>query len=350
MSGPARSYATVRVPATTANLGAGFDCIGMAVDKGLTVSVELRAGSKETVSLGRSGTLRELDLGGLSDVGEDLIWQGFRAVQRGRGGRDGIRGSIRFEASSDVPIARGLGSSAAALLAGAALANAALGLLLSLDDLAQICSRIEGHGDNVGAAAYGGAVLVSPRAGGSYFAPLPVHESLGFAFAVPEFETRTELARAALPGEVAFATAVNAAARSASLVRGLQTADRQLLAAGLDDVLHVPHRKALVPHYERVAQAARAAGAFGATLSGSGSSMVAIAPRGVAAQVAAAMARAWCTAGVGARGFATGVCHEGLTANSTRITANSRQTTANSRPQTTDLRPQTSGETKCQLQ
>jgi homoserine kinase len=337
MSAPARRYAAVRVPATTANLGAGFDCLGMAVDKWLNVSVELRA-EGQAVTLRRGGTLRRLDRAGLSGLHEDLICQGFYAVVNRFAGSDGFGGSLHFEASSDIPIGRGLGSSAAALVAGAALANAIFGLLLSVDDLAQICARIEGHGDNVGAAAYGGAVLVSPRAsGGSYYVPVPVHESLGFAFAVPEFETRTELARAALPATVPFTTAVNAAARSASLVRGLQTADRELLAAGLDDVLHVPHRKALVEHYERVAQAARSAGAFGATLSGSGSSVVAIAPRALAPQVATAMAGAWCTGGVGARGFATGVCHDGM-----------KLRTTNSRPQTTEHRLQTTGEAQCQ--
>lgn len=309
--------AQVRVPATTANLGAGFDCVGLALGKWLRVSVELRTGTRDEdglVTIHRTGTLRTLDRAGIADPRQDLICVGFRKAERQLNGRNGFNGSLHFEGNSDIPIGRGFGSSAAALLAGAALANATLGLGLTVEQLAQICAEVEGHGDNAGAAAFGGAVLVTPRgSGGQYFAPLPVHESLGFAFAVPEFETRTDLARAALPAEIPFAAAVNAAARSAALVRGLQTADCGLLSVGLDDVLHVPHRKALVPHFERVAHAARAAGAVGATLSGSGSSMLAVATRSFAPQVAQAMAGAWCTAGVSARGFATGVCHAGLT-------------------------------------
>ena len=304
--------ASVRVPATTANLGAGFDCIGLALDRWLRVSVELRSGNRDEqglVTIHRTGTLTQLDRSGPSLAKDDLIWQGFNEAQRGRGK---FRGSIHFEANSDIPVARGLGSSAAALLAGAALANQALGLLLTPHDLAQICTHIEGHGDNVGAAALGGAVLVTPKGFAPAFSALPVHESLGFAFAVPDFETRTDLARAALPSTVPFRTAVLAASKAASLVRGLETADRSLLTAGLSDVLHVEHRKPLIPHYERVVKAARNAGAWGATLSGSGSSIVAVAPRAQARIVAGAMAEAWRTVNVPADAFATGVCLSGL--------------------------------------
>ncbi len=313
MSAHVIARASVRVPASTANLGAGFDCIGVAIDKWLRVSAELRNDTSDDqglVTFHRTGTLRELDRAGLSEPREDLIWKGFNEVQRGRGG---FSGSLHFEASSDIPIGKGLGSSAAALLAGAALANATLGLGLGADELAQVCARLEGHGDNVGAAAFGGAVLVAPGARGHCFSPLPVHEGLGFAFAVPEFETRTDRARAALPANVPFATAVSAAARSASLVRGLHTADAALLAAGLGDVLHVPTRKSLVPHYDLVVDAALSAGAFGATLSGSGSSILAVVPRPAGPSVAAAMAEAWRDAGVETRAFSTGVCQAGLT-------------------------------------
>ncbi|MDE3150906.1 MAG: homoserine kinase [Gemmatimonadota bacterium] len=309
--------AQVRVPATTANLGAGFDCLGLALDRWLRVSAELRSGNRDEeglVTFHRTGTLTALDRAGIASVRDDLIWQGFERVLLQFRDKHGFRGSVHFEANSDIPVARGLGSSAAALLAGAALANEAFGLLLSAEDLARLCTDLEGHGDNVGAAALGGAVLVTPRAFAPAFSQVPVHESLGFAFAVPSFETRTDLARAALPSSVPFRTAVLAASKAASLVRGLQTADRGLLTAGLNDVLHVEHRKPLIPHYERVARAARNAGAFGATLSGSGSSIVAVAPRNQAAIVAGAMAEAWRAVDVPADAFATGVCPTGVTA------------------------------------
>jgi len=313
MTAPIKPFVSVRVPASSSNLGAGFDCVGMAIDKWLRVSAEVRDDGRAQVHIARTGTLRALDRTGPSDVHDDLLYTGFRAVLDACSGSDGFKGSIHFDADSDIPVARGLGSSAAALLAGAAVANAAFGLGLDANVLAQICARIERHGDNAGAAALGGAILVTPQWPSLYFTQLPVHESLGFAFAVPDFETHTELARASLPSEVPFRTAVSAAARSAALVHGLTTGSRQLLTAGLNDVLHVEHRKPLIPHYERVVRAARSAGAYGATLSGSGSSIVAIAPRETAPLVAGAMAEAWRSASVPADAFATGVGLAGLT-------------------------------------
>jgi homoserine kinase len=312
MSKPTAKRASVRVPASTSNLGAGFDCVGMAVDRWLRVSAEVRFDGRGEVSILRTGTLRALDVSGPSDLRSDLLYVGFKEVSRTRDGRDGFDGSISFEADSDIPVARGLGSSAAALLAGAALANETLGLGLDTATLAQICARVEGHGDNVGASALGGAILVTPKWQALLFTPLAVHESLGFAFAVPDFETHTDLARATLPTQVPFRTAVTAAAKSAALVQGLSTGNRQLLTSGLADVLHVEHRKPLVPHYERVVRAACGAGAFGATLSGSGSSLVAIAPRDTAPIVAGAMAEAWRGVNIPADAFAARVCLAGL--------------------------------------
>ena len=312
MTPPLITRASVRVPATTSNLGAGFDCVGVALDRWLRVDAEVRHDGRELVHIHRTGTLRALDAAGITNVRDDLLYRGFEAVLKRCSGSNGFSGSVYFNADSDIPIARGLGSSAAALLAGAALANATLGLMLSVDELAQLCARIEGHGDNVAPAALGGAILVSPRAPWLTFSPLLVSDALGFAFAIPEFECHTDLARAALPTQVPFATAVTAAARAAALVQGLGTGDRDLLVVGLDDELHVPHRLPLVPFFEHVAHAARAAGAYGATLSGSGSAIVAITPRAIAAQVSTAMAGAWRAAGIDARGFATGVGLSGL--------------------------------------
>ena len=129
-------------------------------------------------------------------------------------------------------------------------------------------------------------------------APLEVHASLVFVFAVPDVEVATERARAALPPSVSHRTAATAAAKAGALIAGLARADAGLLAAALDDVLHVPHRRALVPGYDAVTAAARATGAFGATLSGSGSSILAVTPASAAPGVADAMAHAWRALGV----------------------------------------------------
>src|SRR5438445_714285 len=242
-------------------------------------------------------------LAGLTRPAErDLLYQGFRSACRAAG-REPPPGLV-LEASSDIPIARGLGSSAAAVVAGAAAAAGLLALDLSDETLAALCVELEGHPDNVAAAIYGGATLVLRGAAGKLaFTPLPVHPSLVLVFAVPDFGVETERARAVLPHVVPHRSAVTAAARSAALVHGLAHADAALLAAGLDAVLHVPYRRSLVRHYDAVVAAARGAGGFGATLSGSGSAIVAVAPFEQAAAVEQAMARAWQEQGVAAETF-----------------------------------------------
>ena len=290
----------VRVPGSTSNLGAGFDCIGMAVDRWLTVTVR-RDGSESTMPrVVRHGTLASL---GTLRGDRDTIFAGFRAACTAGGAA--VPTGLVFEAQSDIPVARGIGSSAAAAVAGAALANVMLSLRFDARTLAGLGAALEGHPDNVAPSVYGGAVLA--LAGDPItVSPLEVHPSLVFIFAVPDFAVETKRARAALPNVVPHVTAVQAAARAAALVRGLATAEPALLTAGLDDVLHVPHRRSLVRGFDAVVAAATAAGAFGATLSGSGSSIVAVAHTDDAAAVETAMAAAWQSRGVVVETFHTG--------------------------------------------
>ncbi|OYV67963.1 MAG: hypothetical protein B7Z72_08930, partial [Gemmatimonadetes bacterium 21-71-4] len=174
MTAPIQQFVSVRVPASSSNLGAGFDCVGIAIDKWLRLSAEIGEDGRSEVRITRTGTLRALDAAGIANVRDDLLYRGFEAVLNRCSGSAGFKGSIHFDADSDIPVARGLGSSAAALLAGAAVANAAFGLGLDPNVLAQICARVERHGDNVGAAALGGAILVTPQARCLCFTQLPV--------------------------------------------------------------------------------------------------------------------------------------------------------------------------------
>lgn len=275
------------MPGSTSNLGAGFDCVGMAVDRWLRVAARI-GGEVRAPRITREGTLAVVR----EPAERDAIWRGFLGACHAAGAT--APRAIAFAARSSIPVGRGLGSSAAALVAGAALADALLGLRLGAHGIAALCARLEGHPDNAVPSAVGGTVLAVMRDGHPpVIAPLPPHPSLAFAFAVPDFAVETSAARAALPLLVRHATAVEAARRAAALVRGLVTGDEALLAAGLDDVLHVPYRRALVRGYDAVARAAMDAGAFGATLSGAGSGMVAIAPREGAEAVARAMGEAW---------------------------------------------------------
>ncbi|HYT03815.1 MAG TPA: homoserine kinase [Gemmatimonadales bacterium] len=300
---------TVRVPGSTSNLGAGFDCVGVAVGRWLRLNARSTPGaapgeSGATVTIERHGALGALE----TPPDQDLLYRGFVAACRAAGRE--VPHGVEFAADSDIPVARGLGSSAAATVAGAAAANLLLRLRLDQTALAALCTEVEGHADNVVPAIYGGATLVL-RLGpggpggpdGLVVAPLALHQSLTLVFAIPEFTVETKRARAVLPQTVPHAQAVAAAAKSAALVQGLAHADPRLLAAGLDDVLHVPYRAALVPGYNEVVGAARQAGAFGATLSGSGPTIVALAPAVGSAAVADAMLRAWRGRGIAAEAF-----------------------------------------------
>ena len=291
--------ANVRIPATSANLGAGFDCIGMAVDRGLSASVEADDDARSDsppIAMRREGMLASLAIA----PEDDMLYAGLTAACAA-GGRS-VPAHLSFVVNSDIPVGRGLGSSSAALVAGASLADGALSLALGPIEVAQLCTRIEGHPDNVGPAVFGGAILAVPDnsadAGRWEFAPLAVHPDLAFIFIIPPFTIETSAARAILPREVSHDIAVRAAGKGAALAHGLVSGDGALLRIALDDLLHVPYRAALVPGLANVHDAACAAGAYGATLSGSGPTIVAIAPQQSANRVADAMKRRWSEDGV----------------------------------------------------
>jgi homoserine kinase len=287
------------VPASAANLGAGFDCVGVAVDRWLTASVRQANTGTTEPEFERSGTLASLN----TRDSQDAIYLAFRAAVGAK--KVPLPERLRFTVTSEIPVGRGLGSSAAAFVAGAALANEMLKLGLDSFGIAEVGTALEGHPDNVCPSVFGGATLALTHAGKVIVSPLEVHPSLAFVFAIPEFVLETRRAREALPNVVPHVTAVQAAAKGAALVRGLATADEAMLAAALDDVLHVPHRRRLVRGFDAVAAAAMKAGAIGATLSGAGSSMLAVARVENGEAVGAAMARAWQLTGVTATAFAS---------------------------------------------
>jgi len=292
---------SVRVPGSTSNVGSGFDCIGVAVQRWLILTARLATGSSAPpVAIERRGTLAAL----ATPPEQDLLWRGF--VQACVAAERQPPRHVLLTVESDIPVARGLGSSAAATVAGAVAAVTLLDLGLEREVITKLCAELEGHADNVAPAIYGGATLVLREpgdAGGIAVTPLALHESLALTFAVPDFLVETKQARAVLPQTVPHALAVEAAARSAALVQGLARAEPRLLAAGLDDVLHMPYRRALVRGYDAVANAALAAGAFGATLSGSGPTMLAVTTADKAAAVGVSMVAAWRDAGVRAETF-----------------------------------------------
>ncbi len=270
---------TVRAPASSANLGPGFDAVGLALDLWNELEIDSEGSPGALAYEGPEAAL----LAG-SDR-ENLALTAMRCLASEHGRELPPFAAV---AQTVVPVARGLGSSAAALAAGLLAADHLLGLRLPPAELYGVALRIEGHGDNVGAALYGGAVLAVP--GVREPVPLPglCRLDLVAVVFVPVLTGATWAARAALPATVPHPDAVFNVAAVGGLVLGLQTGDPDLIAAGMHDRLHEPYRARLFPHLEPMEAAAREAGALGACLSGAGPSVLALVGAERAAAVAAA--------------------------------------------------------------
>jgi homoserine kinase len=233
----------VRVPASSANLGPGFDCMAAAVS--LTVQLEV----EETGSFAVETALP------VARGRENLCVRAFERLHPAD--------NFTFRISSEIPLSGGLGSSAAAIVAGLVAADH----LFELDaDLLALATELEGHPDNVAAALLGGFVICADGTA-SRFEPPTGLEALAV---VPAQAVRTRAARAALPAEVPIGDAVFNVAHGALLTLGLARGDWELLARGLKDRLHQPHRAHLYPRSLDLAERAAALGALGATISGAG--------------------------------------------------------------------------------
>jgi homoserine kinase len=272
---------SVRVPASTSNLGPGFDLLGLALALWLEVRITGRlTGRHELVRAG-------LEPSELPPPDEDLLLLAFERLRRAHP----FEGHFRFEVRSQIPVGRGLGSSGAAIVAGLLLARALSGARLDLEELLALGIELEGHPDNVAAALAGGLTLCARVGAGAWkLVRAPLSPEIGFALAWPGTPLSTRRARAELPASVPFADAVENPRRLALLLEGLRTGARELVELGLEDRLHVRYRLPLLPGAEQALAAARAAGAWAAPLSGAGSGLVALGARGTLEPAARAMA------------------------------------------------------------
>ena len=241
----------VRVPASSANLGPGYDVLAAAVSLFLELEVE------ETGEF-------SFDPGGLDiSTGRDnLIVRAFESLHPADG--------IAFRLRSEIPLARGLGSSAAAIVAGLFAADHLFELGLSKEDFLVRATKIEGHPDNVAAAIYGGFVICGARDGGPTAARFDPPNGLEGIAVIPGEEVSTEQAREAIPTEIPLAEATANISAASRLVLGLQTADLDLVAAGLADRIHQDRRRDLYPRSMELVNEARDLGALGAAISGAG--------------------------------------------------------------------------------
>ncbi|MEC7232932.1 MAG: homoserine kinase [Planctomycetota bacterium] len=261
------------VPASTSNLGPGFDFLGLSLGLWLRVRARQAAGREPGAH-----RLRWADSG--EDRGEDDLL--LRAIRAGEARRGSFAPAMDLDLDSEIPVGRGFGSSGAAVAAGLLLEAAFAGDHEALETreraLLPDALRLEGHPDNATASLLGGCTLGVPHDSGLTVVRQPVHPDLGFAVAWPERPLFTEEARAALPDQVSFADAVENPRRLALLLEGLRTADPELLALGTADRLHERFRRALIPGSDRACAEAMEAGAATACLSGAGSGLVALGP------------------------------------------------------------------------
>ena len=281
-------YVYVRVPASTANLGPGFDALGLAL--ALYNEIEAQESDRVTVTIDGEGADQ------LAANERNVVAGAVRAAYEAAGRP--FRGCA-ITCVNRIPLARGLGSSAAAWVGGLVAGNALLGSPLDPQALLALAARAEGHPDNVAAALLGGLTVAYGGADGARALSLPVPPGLRFIVLVPEVSMPTAEARAILPQSVPRADAVFNVQRVALLLASLQAGRVDLLPAALEDRLHEPYRLRLFPWMTAVTTAARAAGALGCVLSGAGPSLLAVAPGDAeAAAVSRAMERTLDAAGV----------------------------------------------------
>ena len=278
----------VEVPASSANLGPGFDALGLA----LALYNEIEVSESDAVTLAIQGEGADR----LASNGRNVVVRGVRMAYEAAGRP--FRGCA-LACVNRIPLARGLGSSAAAWVGGLVAGNALLGSPLDRAALLALAARAEGHPDNVAAALLGGLTVACGGPAGARAMSLPVPPGLRWLVLVPEVLSATADARAVLPASVPRADAVFNVQRVALLLASLQAGRLDLLPSALEDRLHEPYRARLFPWMAAVTEAARAAGALGCVLSGAGPSLLAVAGGDVeAAAVGRVMEEALRRAGV----------------------------------------------------
>ena len=255
-----------RIPASSANLGPGFDCFGIAWQ--CYNEIEFIPREEGLVISGCEEKYCNED---------NLAYKAYRAVMAWAGQREsGLE--IRFS-RTDIPVSRGMGSSAALIVGGVVAANAIHGLELSGSELLAIATSVEGHPDNIAPALFGGFTVSAMDGIAAITTHFPISEKLFFTLLIPDFELSTELARGVLPVNVSRQDAIFNISRSALLIKALERGDRQLMRIALEDKLHQPYRTKLINGYDSAEAAAKKLDAMGICISGAGSTLLCIADR-----------------------------------------------------------------------
>ncbi len=258
----------IRVPATSANLGPGFDALGLAIDLYLEVSAELSS----------EDHFYYTGLGHIPDTADNLMHRVFQSAFKSFGKE---APKVSFQVNNPIPLARGLGSSSAALVAGVALADAFMDNALGQDGILQLAAHMEGHPDNVAPAILGG-FTASVFDGENYHSEsLDVPEAWCLLFGIPNFELLTSEARKALPESYSREDVIFNASRTALWTLAVAKNNPRLLRHASLDKVHEPYREVLIPNFKESKKALRAAGAYAAFLSGAGPTLGVVCSEGV---------------------------------------------------------------------
>lgn len=255
----------VKVPATTANMGPGFDSIGMALGMyNIVYAEEIEEGLEIIVQDGNK------------DIPTDetnLIYKTICAFYENI--HQPVPG-LRIIQQDSIPHTRGLGSSAACIVAGLHIANALSHSFFSKEELVQMAAQLEGHPDNTTPALLGGMTIGAMNSEDMKYVKVHVAENLHFAVMIPDFTLSTELARGVLPETVSLKDAIFNTSRAALLTASMLTGDMDNLELAMQDRLHEPYRAKLIPHMEEILEKARFYGAKGTFLSGAGPTLLAV--------------------------------------------------------------------------
>ena len=276
---------TVTVPATTANLGVGFDCLGAA----LSMSNEFQFTKVNT------NTKLKINVEGeeAHKVGTGQSNLIYRSVLYLYHKLEQIPPNLEITIKLGVPLSRGLGSSATAIVGGLLGANNLAGNPFSTSQIVQMAIAIEGHPDNVVPALLGNCLLSVKEGERWQICPLAWHQDLIPVVAIPNFELSTKEARAVLPAEYSRSDAIFNISRMGLLIRALETNNGEWLKTALADKLHQPYRRQLITGYQEIKQAAIAAGAYGMVISGAGPTLLAIANPQNVEEVVNSMSETW---------------------------------------------------------
>ena len=285
----------VDVPATTANLGPGFDCLGAALDLNNRFAMRRIEGGGERFELIIEGTEGSHLRGGP----ENLVYRAAQRVWKAAGLEPvALEARVRLA----VPPARGLGSSATAIVAGLMGANALVGEPLSKEKLLELAIDIEGHPDNVVPSLLGGLCMTAKAASQRWrVVRCEWTPSVKAVVAIPSIRLSTSEARRAMPKAIPVGDAVVNLGALTLLLQGLRTGNGDLISDGMHDRLHEPYRWRLIKGGDQVKQAAMDAGAWGCAISGAGPSVLALCDEDKGPAVSRAMVKAWEAAGVASR-------------------------------------------------